>query len=83
MDLENRVKQIIASALNLSLDSIRSDASLKDDLGATSLDRFTILMEVEETFSLNLDDVPEDELDERIKTVADVVGMLNDHLKSA
>jgi acyl carrier protein len=82
MDIENRVKQIIADVLNLSVESIRTDASLKDDLGATSLDRYTILMDVEEAFSLNLDDVPEEDLDERIKTVADVLAMLNEHLKS-
>ena len=53
MLIQEQVKQIIGEALNLPPANIRLEASLKDDLGATSLDRYTILMVIEETFSKN------------------------------
>jgi acyl carrier protein len=76
MNLEERVKQIIGAILKIDVANIRLEASLKDDLGATSLDRYTILMEVEEAFKLNLDDIPEDELEEKMITIADIVAFL-------
>jgi acyl carrier protein len=76
MTIEERVKRIIGSALNTAPEHIRLEASLKDDLGATSLDRYTILMEIEEAYSLELDDVPEEELEEKIVTVADIIAFL-------
>jgi acyl carrier protein len=76
MTIEEQVKQIVGSILNTSPEHIRTEASLKDDLGATSLDRYTILMDIEDTFSLQLDDVPEEELEEKISTVADILEFL-------
>ena len=66
MTLESRVKEIISNVMNTVPEHIRLEASLKDDLGATSLDRYTILMDIEDTFSLELDDVPEEELEDKI-----------------
>jgi acyl carrier protein len=62
--------------MNTAFEHIRLEASLKDDLGATSLDRYTILMDIEDAFSLELDDVPEEELEDKIVTVADIVAFL-------
>lgn len=68
-----RIQKIIADVLSIDPNEVREQANLKDDLGATSLDRFTILMDIEESFSLNLDDIAEDELEEKISTVSDIV----------
>jgi acyl carrier protein len=76
MTLEDRVKEIISNVMNTAPELIRLEASLKDDLGATSLDRYTILMDIEDAFSLELDDVPEEELEDKIATVADIVAFL-------
>ncbi len=76
MNTEERVKQIVAGILNVDADSLRLEANLKDDLGATSLDRYTVLMDVEEAFALDLDDVPEEELEAGIQTVGDIVAFL-------
>jgi len=76
MNTEERVKQIVAGVLNLEAGSLRLEASLKDDLGATSLDRYTVLMDVEEAFGLDLDDVPEEELEGSIQTIGDIVEFL-------
>jgi acyl carrier protein len=76
MTLEDRVKEIISNVMNTAFEQVRLEASLKDDLGATSLDRYTILMDIEDAFSLELDDVPEEELEDKIATVADIVAFL-------
>jgi len=80
MTIEEKVKQVVGGVLNIAPQSVRPEASLKDDLGATSLDRYTILMDIEETFSLELDDVPDEDLEEKISTVADIVALLKERL---
>lgn len=76
MNIEQRVKQIVASVLNLAIENVRLEANLKDDLGATSLDRYTVLMDLEEAFSLDLDEVPEEELEASVQTVGDIVAFI-------
>ena len=80
MSMETQVKQIIANVLNLAVDHIRLEANLTDDLGATSLDRYTVLMDLEEAFSLNLDDVPEETLESGIQTVGDILEFLRERV---
>ena len=81
MTMEDRVKEIISNVMNAAPEHIRPEASLKDDLGATSLDRYTILMDIEDAFSLELDDVPEEELEDKIVTVADIITFLKERVK--
>lgn len=76
MSLEQKVREIVCRVLNIAPKDLRLEARLKDDLGATSLDRYTILIDIEEAFGLEFDDVPEEELDQGIKTVADIVEFL-------
>jgi acyl carrier protein len=76
MNVEERVKQIVGQVLNLAPDGVRLEARLAEDLGATSLDRYTVLMDVEEAFALDLDDLSEEELEQGIRTVADIVQFL-------
>jgi acyl carrier protein len=82
MELENRVKEIIGRVLDLSPENIRNDASLKDDLGATSLDRYTILMDIEDAFSLDLDEIPEEELEDKVNSIADILTFLKEQTAS-
>lgn len=76
MNTAQRVQAIVASVLNLCAENIRLEANLKDDLGATSLDRYTILMDIEVAFGLNLDEIPEEIIEQRIQTVGDIVTFL-------
>jgi acyl carrier protein len=80
MTPEDRVKEIISNVMNTAPEHIRREASLKDDLGATSLDRYTILMDIEDAFSLDLDEVPEEELEDKIVTVADIVAFIKERV---
>lgn len=81
MDIEQRVREIVGRVLNLQPEDLRMQASMKDDLGATSLDRYTILMDIEEAFGIELDDVPEEQLEQGFQTLADIAAFLRQLLE--
>ena len=64
-----KVKAIIADVLNLDENDIHMDSTFVDDLGADSLDIFQIIMGIEETFDIEIDN----EDAEKIVTVGDAV----------
>ena len=68
LELE-KIKAIIAEALNIDADSITEDTTFVDDLGADSLDIFQIIMGIEEEYDIELDN----ESVEQIQTVGDAV----------
>ena len=63
------LKKIIAEVLNVDADEIKPETTFIDDLGADSLDIFQIIMSLEETFQITIDDSEA----ERIATVGDAV----------
>ena len=70
-----KIREIIAEVLNLDPEEIRMDSAFVDDLGADSLDVFQIIMGIEETFDIEIDN----EEAEKIVTVGDAV----EHIKNA
>ena len=64
-----KMKEIIAEQLSVDAESITEASSFKDDLGADSLDIFQIIMGIEETFDIEIDN---DDA-EQISTVGDAV----------
>lgn len=64
-----KLKTIIADVLNLDENDIHMDSTFVDDLGADSLDIFQIIMGIEETFDIEIDN----EDAEKIATVGDAV----------
>ena len=64
-----KLKAIIADVLNLDENDIHMDSTFVDDLGADSLDIFQIIMGIEETFDIEIDN---DDA-EKIVTVGDAV----------
>lgn len=64
-----KLKTIIADVLNLDENDIHMDSTFVDDLGADSLDIFQIIMGIEETFDIEIDN----EDAEKIVTVGDAV----------
>ena len=64
-----KLKAIIADVLNLDENDIHMDSTFVDDLGADSLDIFQIIMGIEETFDIEIDN----EDAEKIVTVGDAV----------
>ena len=70
-----KLKEIIADVLNVDMDDVTMETTFVDDLGADSLDVFQIIMGIEETFDIEI----ENEDAEKIVTVGDAV----EQIKSA
>ena len=71
MELE-KIKAIIAEVLNIDADSITADTTFVDDLGIDSLDFFQILIDLEETYDIHIDQQEAEE----IVTIGDAVETL-------
>jgi len=78
MDIEKRVKEIIAEQLGLSVEEVANESSYVDDLGADSLDVVELVMALEEEFDIEISD---DEL-EKIRTVQDTIDYIKHHVKA-
>ncbi|MEM9384957.1 MAG: acyl carrier protein [Pseudomonadota bacterium] len=74
MSIEEQVKKIVAEQLGVKEDSVTSDASFVDDLGADSLDTVELVMALEEEFEL---EIPDEEA-EKITTVQQAVDYIKD-----
>ncbi|MBL0318801.1 MAG: acyl carrier protein [Alphaproteobacteria bacterium] len=68
-DIETRVKKIVSEHLDVEEESIASNASFIDDLGADSLDQVELVMAFEEEFGIEIPD----EVAEKIVRVEDAV----------
>ena len=64
-----KLKKVIADVLNVDPEEITMESTFVDDLGADSLDIFQIIMGIEETFDIEIDN---DDA-EQISTVGDAV----------
>lgn len=71
MELE-KLKQVIASVLNVDPNEIELKTTFMEDLGADSLDVYQIMMGVQEEFDITLDP---DKV-EAISTVEEALGLL-------
>lgn len=69
MDIEAKVKEIIAEQLGQDEANITPEASFQDDLGADSLDTVELVMAFEENFGL---EIPDEDA-EKIATVGAAV----------
>ncbi|MBR5337235.1 MAG: acyl carrier protein [Lachnospiraceae bacterium] len=73
MELE-KLKEIIAGVLNVDVNEITPETTFKEDLGADSLDVFQIIMELEDTFGISI----ENEAVEQIVTVGDAATQIKE-----
>lgn len=71
-----KIREIIADVLNLDPEEIRLDSAFVDDLGADSLDIMQIIMGIEETFDIEIDN----DVAEKITTVEDAVEQIKNVL---
>lgn len=67
-----RIRRIIADELGVSIDDIRSDSDLVNDLGADSIDVTWLALAFEREFGIVVDDVEF----VKLKTVGDVIDCL-------
>lgn len=69
MEVEEKVKEIIAEKLGKKISEVTNEASFTADLGADSLDTVELIMEFEKEFNIT---IPEDAA-EKIVTVGDAI----------
>ena len=63
-----KVQEMLAEALNISVDKVGADAKIVEDLGADSLDVVELLSRLEDEFGIT---IPDEDV-ENLVTVADV-----------
>ena len=69
----DRVKKIIVEQLGVEDNEVTTEASIREDLGADSLDQVELVMAFETEFGI---DIPDEEA-EKIKTVGDAVAKID------
>jgi acyl carrier protein len=72
MSIEDKVKEILLEILDVKEEDIVPQASLTDNLGATSIDLVEIRTAFENTFDINIDDARAS----NFKTVQDAIDLL-------
>lgn len=70
-----RVFEIIEEQLHLSGIELNENLSIKDDLGADSIDLVELIMAFEDEYGI---EVQYEELEKRVKTVGDIVEYLSE-----
>ncbi|HIV01121.1 MAG TPA: acyl carrier protein [Candidatus Caccopulliclostridium gallistercoris] len=70
--VEEKVKSLIASQLNIPVEKVEDSSRLVEDLGADSLDIVEMLMTLEEEFGIS---IPDEET-ANMKTVAEIVKVI-------
>ena len=73
----NKVKEIIISQLGVSEAAVTPEATFLEDLGADSLDIVSFMLELEETFGL---EIPDEEV-EKVEKVSDIVNYIMTNLE--
>jgi acyl carrier protein len=74
--IAQQVIDIIVDRLGVNVEQVTPRAGFVADLGADSLDEIELVLELEETFGLELSD----EEAEKIKTVQDAINCVTSHL---
>ena len=74
-DIETKVKELIATQLEVSAEQLNAHASFIDDLKADSLAVVELVLALEQEFKIT---IPEEDT-EKIKTVGDAVTYIKTH----
>jgi acyl carrier protein len=69
MELETRIRAIVAQALQTKPDEIHPDRRFKEDLGADSLDVLVLVQDIEDAFRIAIPD----EAVPALRTVRDAI----------
>ena len=76
MNVEEKVKSIIADQLSVDEAQVKPEASFINDLGADSLDTVELIMALEEEFGIEISD----EEAEKIQTVQAAIDYIKAHV---
>ena len=72
--VQERVVDIVASQLGVDKEKITPETSFVNDLGADSLDKVELMMELEEELDLKI----HDDADEKIETVGQAIKFIEE-----
>ena len=78
LNIENNLKKMIASQLNIKEEKLLDDAKIIEDLGADSLDIVEMFMTLEEEFNIT---IPDNKVVE-LKTVGNIVNFVKNELEN-
>lgn len=73
----DKIKEMIANQLSISVEEVSKEKEIVKDLGADSLDIVEMLMTLEEEYNITIPD--EETVD--IKTVGDIANVLGKYIK--
>lgn len=77
MNIDERIKEIIAEQLGVKKEEIKPESSFIDDLGADSLDTVEVVMALEEEFGIEIPDEDAEKMtkvQEAVKYIEEKVG---------
>lgn len=77
-EIIEKVNSIIVDKLGVEADEVTKAAHFTNDLGADSLDTVELIMEFERTFDIQIPDSDA----EKIQTVGDVIGYLEEKVSA-
>lgn len=78
-DLSDKIKQIAIERLELNDQDISLDSDIQKDLGADSLSVVELIMELEDTFNI---EIPDEDA-EKLRTLSDVVNFVEEKLSES
>lgn len=73
VEVEQKVKSIVAEQLGVAEEQVKNESSFQDDLGADSLDTVELVMALEEAFGC---EIPDEDA-EKISTVQAAIDYVN------
>ncbi|MCU0318297.1 MAG: acyl carrier protein [Amoebophilaceae bacterium] len=76
-DITSRITTIIVDKLGVDASAVRPEADFSNDLGADSLDKVEVIMDVETEFGIS---IPDEEA-EKLQTVGEAIAYLEKHLQ--
>jgi acyl carrier protein len=76
-EIQDKVVEIIAKQLEIEKEKVKPETKIAEDLGADSLDRAEMVMDLEDEFDVNIPD----DAETKIKTVGDTVAFIEAEMK--
>jgi acyl carrier protein len=76
-EIQDKVVEIIAKQLEIEKEKVKPETKIAEDLGADSLDRAEMVMDLEDEFDVNIPD----DAETKIKTVGDTVASIEAEMK--
>ena len=72
MTIKEKIYEIVARRTKTNISDLDSDMSLKKDLGADSIDTVEIMFDIEEHYTISIDDIDA----ETINTIDDAINVV-------